>query len=97
MTSIRMSVFLPNLNKWDDALYIFWLIVGFMLDLRVSQRSVLAERLQCSWADVQYLAYVLVVKPFTKTFVCSSTSHYFHLIDEAAEVRQQFLVSTALY
>ena len=50
-----------------------------MLDLRECQRSVLAERLQRSWADVQYLAHVLVVKPLAKPFVSSSTSHFLHL------------------
>ena len=49
------------------------------------------------WVDVQYLAYVLVVEPFAKPFVCSSTSHCLHLCDEAVETRQQFLVGTALY
>ena len=68
-----------------------------MLDLRVCQRSVLAERLQRSWTDIQYLTHILVVEPFTKPFVRSSTSHYFHLIDEAVKTRQQFLVGTALY
>ena len=92
-----MSIFLPNLNKWDDTLYILRLIVSLMLDLRVCQRPVLAERLQCSWADVQYLAHVLIIEPLTKPFVCASTCHCFHLIDEAVEARQQFLVGTALY
>ena len=72
-------------------------LVSLMLDLRVCQRPVLAERLQCSWADVQYLAHVLIIEPLTKPFVCASTCHCFHLIDEAVEARQQFLVGTALY
>ena len=92
-----MSIFLSDLNKRNDTFYIFWLIVSLMLYLRVSQRSVLAERLQCSWANVQYLTYVLVIKPITKSFVCSSISHHFHLIDEVVKARQQFLVGTALY
>ena len=85
-----MSIFLPDLNKRNDTFYIFRFIVSFMLDLRVSQRSVLAERLQRSWADVQYLTHVLVVKPLTKPFICSSTSHCLHLCDKAVEARQQF-------
>ena len=28
-----------------------------------------------AWTDVQYLAHVLVVKPFAKPFVSASTSH----------------------
>ena len=43
------------------------------------ERSVLAERSQCSWANVQYLTHVLIVEPFAKPFVCSSTSHCLHL------------------
>ncbi len=35
MTFVRMSIFLSDLYKWDDAFYIFWLIVSLMLDLRV--------------------------------------------------------------
>ncbi len=84
-----MSIFLPNLYKRNDAFYILWLIIDLMLDLRVSQCPVLAKRLQRSWADIQYLTHVLVlalaseqvraVKPLTKPFVCSSTSHFLHL------------------
>ena len=80
----------------DDAFYILWLIVSLMLDLRVSQRPVLTERLQCSWTNAQYLTHILVVEPLAKSFVCSSTSHCLHLCDEAVETRQQFLVGTAL-
>ena len=64
-----MSIFLSDLYKRNDAFYILWLIVDLMLYLRISQRSVLAERLQRSWTDVQYLAHVLVVEPLTKSFV----------------------------
>ena len=35
ITSIRMSIFLPDFYKRDDAFYILWLIVSLMLDLRV--------------------------------------------------------------
>ena len=97
MTSIRMSIFLPNLYKRNDAFYILWLIVSLVLNLRVCQRSVLSECLQCSWAYIQYLAHVLVVEPFAKSFICSSTNHCLHLCDEAVETRQQFLVGTAFY
>jgi len=46
--------------------------------------------MSCSWAYIQYLAHVLVVKPLAKSFVCSSTSHCLHLCDEAVKARQQF-------
>ena len=36
MTSIRMSIFFLDLNKRNDTLNIFWLIVDLMLYLRVS-------------------------------------------------------------
>ena len=79
MISIRMSIFLSDLYKRNDAFYILWLVIDFVLDLRISQRSILAERLQRFWADVQYLANILVVKPLAMPFVCSSTSHSLHL------------------
>ena len=74
-----MSIFFLDLNKRNDTLNIFWLIVDLMLDLRVCQRPVLAERLQRSWADVQYLTHVLFAEPFAKPFVSFSTSHCLHL------------------
>ena len=36
MTSMRMSIFLLNFYKRNDAFYILWLIVSLMLDLRIS-------------------------------------------------------------
>ena len=36
MASIRMSIFLSDLYKRNDALYILWLIVDLMLYLRIS-------------------------------------------------------------
>ena len=49
-----------------------------------------------TWADVQHLAHVLVIKPIVQPFVIASTGNRLHLCDEAIEARQQFLVGTAL-
>ena len=55
----------PILNDRNDALYIFGTVVGLVIDLAVCQCSIISERLQRAWTDVEHPTHVLIVHPLT--------------------------------
>ena len=50
----------PILNDRNDALHIFGTVVGLVIDLAVCQCSIISERLQRAWTDVEHPTHVLI-------------------------------------
>ena len=70
------------LYKADDALDILRLVENLVPYLRVSQRAVIAERLQGSRTDAQLLADLLVVHPTAEPFPFPLTEDFIHPVGQ---------------
>lgn len=63
-----------------------------MPDLRVSQCSVVAERLQGAWTDAQLLANFLVVHPTAEPFPFPLAEDFIYPVGQAVELADHFLI-----
>ncbi len=62
-----------------------------MPDLGVSQRTVVAQRLQRPWTDAQLLADILIVHPAAEPSFLSLAEDFIHPVGEAVELSDHFL------
>lgn len=63
-----------------------------MPDLRVSQRPVVAERLQGAGADAQLLADILIVHPTAELSSFAHADDFIHPVGQQVELADHFLI-----
>ena len=63
-----------------------------MSDLRVSQRPVVAERLQSAGTDAQLLADILIVHPAAELPFLSLADDFIHPVGQLVELTDHFLI-----
>ena len=86
------DILAPVLHKMDDTLHVLRLVENLVSDLRVSQRSVVAERLQGAGTDAQLLADFLVVHPTAELPFFSLADDFIHPVGQEIELADHFLV-----
>ena len=86
------SILAPVLHEPDNTLNILRLVENLMSDLRVSQCSVIAERLQGTRTDAQLLADFLVVHPAAEPFPLPLAKDFIHPVGQAVELADHFFI-----
>ena len=83
----ELRFLLPVFHHRHDALHVFGLVIGLVVDLAVRQSTVVPEGLQGARADVQHQAHVLVVHPLIHLPVALFAADVLHPADEVVELR----------
>ena len=80
----------------NDALHVFGTVIRLVVDLREGECSVVPQRLQGAWTDVQHPAHVLIVHPLTHRLFAVPMADGIHAADEPVELDDHRLKSSFL-
>jgi hypothetical protein len=75
----------PVLHNGNDTFHIFGTVVRLVIDLAVCQSSIVPKRLQCTWADAEHPAHVLIVHPLAHCLFPVPLADSLHAADKTVE------------